>query len=139
VAEADADERPARLRDPADEAGEAADPFACVVGAVLRAAAQPRVAVGRRLRQAALERAVVGELQVFQVGRKQVGEHLAVAARDAGEATDDVVALQQADAHQAFRRRWNDFGRVKLSSPILESVQPRPESFTPVQASAGSR
>src|SRR5262249_18318659 len=36
-------------------------------------------------------------------------------------------------------RRWKDFGRVKASKPSFDSVQPRPESFTPVHASAGSR
>src|SRR5882672_6300712 len=35
--------------------------------------------------------------------------------------------------------RWNDFGRVNASSPRRDSVQPRPESLTPVHASAGSR
>src|SRR6266850_2111440 len=35
--------------------------------------------------------------------------------------------------------RWNDFGRVNASSPRFDSVHPRPESLTPVQASAGSR
>src|SRR5688500_17923259 len=42
-------------------------------------------------------------------------------------------------ANQVVSRRWNDFGRVNVSMPSWESVQPRPESFTPVQASAGSR
>ena len=36
-------------------------------------------------------------------------------------------------------RRWNDFGRVRCSYCRRESEQPRPESLTPVQASAGSR
>src|SRR5882762_9685102 len=35
--------------------------------------------------------------------------------------------------------RWNDFGRVNASRPKRDSVQPRPESLTPVHASAGSR
>src|SRR5262249_28115145 len=36
-------------------------------------------------------------------------------------------------------RRWNDLGRVRCSKPTRDNVQPRPESFTPVHASAGSR
>ena len=36
-------------------------------------------------------------------------------------------------------RKWNDFGRVSCSKPTRDNVQPRPESLTPVQASAGSR
>ena len=40
---------------------------------------------------------------------------------------------------QPGSRRWNDFGRVRCSYWSRESEQPRPESLTPVQASAGSR
>ena len=39
----------------------------------------------------------------------------------------------------SFNRRWNDLGRVNASNPSRDRVQPRPESLTPVQASAGSR
>lgn len=41
--------------------------------------------------------------------------------------------------HYSFNRRWNDLGRVNASNPSRDSVQPRPESLTPVQASAGSK
>src|SRR5258708_5464841 len=41
--------------------------------------------------------------------------------------------------HLVDVRRWKDFGRVSAAKPRRERVQPRPESLTPVQASAGSR
>ena len=54
-----------------------------------------------------------------------------------GVVTNDVQRARRMTKRYSFSRRWNDFGRVNASSPSLESVQPRPESFTPVHASAG--
>src|SRR5262249_51258608 len=54
------------------------------------------------------------------------------------EPFEDVITFEQTDFYK-FSRRWKDFGRVKASKPSFDSVHPRPESFTPVHASAGSR
>src|SRR5512138_1063144 len=99
---------------------------------MLRAGAQPCIALARRARQPAAMRLVMLEREV----RKQGGEHLPVAAVHLREASDHVVAFEEADFHV---RKWKDFGRVNASRPRRDRVQPRPESLTPVQASAGSR
>ena len=139
VAEADADERLAQLVQPLQEAGEAANPAERIVDRELRPGAKVRIAgIGRR-RQAAVASIVVGEAKPGRVRTEQRCEHLAVPAGDAGKTPRDVIAFEQADVHYRVNRKWKDLGRVKLSSPSRDSVQPRPESFTPVQASAGSR
>ena len=61
----------------------------------------------------------------------------AEAARRAGDASR--AAAERRGAGTTAVRRWNDFGRVRCSYCRRESEQPRPESLTPVQASAGSR
>src|SRR6185295_4115832 len=125
----DADERLVRA---ADEGRQLFDPGVLLVDRIFRAGRDPGVAFVRRGGKPAAMRLEVPEPQAG----KQRREHLAVAALDLREAADDVVALEQADVHF---RKWNDFGRVKASRPRRDNVTPRPESLTPVQASAGSR
>ena len=73
------------------------------------------------------------------MGREQGAQHVGGVTADRPVALVDVVALEDADAGHSESRRWNDFGRVTARNPSVDRVTPRPESFTPVHASAGSR
>ena len=143
VAEADADEGHAGGMHVAHEGRQLGDPVDVVVHRVPRPGAQPcvePVGVGRALAADDVDRYQL-DRGVGRVGREHGAEHVDVVAADGAVPVGHVIADQHPDPRGAHGAglRWNDFGRVTARNPSADSVTPRPESFTPVHARAGSR